>query len=140
MLKLLDDLADIVREIESALGVHLTDQNFKDGRSEIVHIFLHESCHAALSKCVPWIHDLDDNAHTALDEILARLLEEKTAIALSLTPHSSMEQVRELSHYPVEITVGQYEHLQGECQKRYWPTKDIEGMARYTIDYLNLER
>lgn len=136
MLKLFDDLTNIIREIESALGVHLTDENFKDGRDEIVHIFLHEACHAAVSNCLPWIHELDDSDHTALGEVLARLLEEEIGLALGLAVHTSEEQVRELMHYPVRITVEQYEHLRRKWQQQYWPAKDIAGMATYTLNYL----
>jgi len=53
MLKLLDDLINIVQEIESSLSVHLTDEDFKDGRDEIVHVFLHEACHAVVSNRLP---------------------------------------------------------------------------------------
>jgi len=136
MLKLLDDLTNIIREIESSLSVHLTDEDFRDGRDETVHIFLHEACHAAVSNCAPWIHELDDSDHTALDEVLARLLEEKIGLLLGLAVHTSEEQVRELRHYPVSITVEQYERLRREWQQKYWPARDVEGMATYTLNYL----
>jgi hypothetical protein len=136
MLKLLDDLTNIIREIETSLSVHLTDEDFKDGRGEIVHVFLHEACHAVVSNCLSWIHELGESAHTALDEVLARLLEEKIGLALGLAVHTSEEQVRELRHYPVNITVEQYEHLRRKWQQKYWPAKDVEGMATYTLNYL----
>ena len=65
-LKLLDEIAEIVEQIESELDVHLTDEDFAGGHDEIVHIFLHESSHAALSNRVPWIHNLTDEQHTCL--------------------------------------------------------------------------
>ena len=136
MLKLLDDLTSIIREIESSLSVHLTDRDFRDGRDEILHVFLHEACHAVVSNCLPWIHELGEGAHTTLDEVLARLLEEKIGLALGLTVHTPEEQVRELRRYPVNITVEQYEHLRKRWQEKYWPARDVEGMAKYTLDYL----
>lgn len=74
-MQIIDELLHIIQQIESALDIQLTGQDFADGRNEIVHIFLHESCHAAVSRIAPWIHDLEEHEHTALDEILARLLE-----------------------------------------------------------------
>ncbi len=137
MLKLLDDLGNILRKIEATFDVHLTDENFADGRDEIVHVFLHEACHAVVSSRVSWIHGLDDSDHTALDEVLARLIEEKIGLVLGLAVHSSEEQVHELLHYPVKITVEQYEHLREKWQKQYWPARDIEGMAMYALNYLS---
>jgi predicted Zn-dependent protease len=79
---------------------------------------------------------LEESDHTALDEILARLLEEKIGLALGLAVHTSEEQVRELMHYPVKITVEQYEHLRRKWQQQYWPAKDVGRMATYTLNYL----
>ena len=139
MLKLLDDLAAIIRQIESALGLRLTDQDFADGREEVLHVFLHESCHAAVSHAAPWIHDLDDRDHTALDELPVRLLEEEIGRALGLFVHTPEEQVRELARYPVMMTVEQYGHLRRRWREAYWPAQDIEGMATYTLAYLRRE-
>ena len=138
-MKLINDIANILREVESVLGMQLTDEDFADGRDEIVHIFLHEACHAAVSNRVPWIHELNDNEHTVLDEVLARLLEGEIGLGLGLTVHTPEECVRELRHYPVKITLEQYECLQAEWQQRYWPLKDIEGIATYALIYLRQE-
>ena len=135
-MKLLGELAEIVEQIESELDLHLTDEDFADGQDEIVHIFLHESCHAALSNRVPWIHDVTDEQHTAVDEILARLLEDHMSSLLGLPAHTPEQHVHELGMYPVRITVEQYEHLRTGWQQRYGPDKDLEGMATYTLNYL----
>ena len=116
-MKLLDDLADVVRHIESVLDVDLSDEEFVD--PEFMHVFLHEACHAGVSKCVPWIHDLNDEAHTAIDEIMARLLETEVAPKFGLYVHTPEEHVRELVRYPVQISVDQYRHLCSQWQKRY---------------------
>ncbi|NLU41051.1 MAG: hypothetical protein GXX08_02480 [Firmicutes bacterium] len=50
--------------------------------------FLYEACHAAVLRCVPWIDDLDEDEHTALDEVLARLLETEVADLIGLFAHS----------------------------------------------------
>jgi len=79
---------------------------------------------------------LSDSAHTALDEVLARLLEEKIGLALGLAVHTSEEHVRELRHYPVNITVEQYEHLRREWQQKYWPARDVEGIGNIHSELL----
>ena len=134
-LKLLDEIAEIVEQIESELDVHLTDEDFAGGHDEIVHIFLHESSHAALSNRVPWIHNLTDEQHTAVDEILARLLEDHISSLMGLPVHTPQQHVHELGMYPVRITVEQYEHLRTVCNS-YMADKDLEGMATYTLNYL----
>jgi hypothetical protein len=138
-LKLLAELRAIVRQIESALDLRLKDQDFAHGQEEILHVFLHEACHAAVCHAVPWIHDLDERAHTALDEILARLLEEEIGLALGLFVHTPEEPVRELARYPVAITVEQYEHLHRRWRQHYWPGRDVEGLATYALGYLRRE-
>ena len=89
-----------------------------------------------VSNRLPWIHELGESAHTALDEVLARLLEEEIGLTLGLAVHTSEEQVHELRRYPVNITVEQYEHLQRQWQQTHWPAKDVEGMATYALNYL----
>lgn len=135
-MKLLDELTAIVGQLESKLDVHLTDDDFADGHDEIVHVFLHEACHAALSNRVPWIHNLTDEQHTALDEVLARLLEDRMSSLQGLPTHTPEQHVRELGMYPVRITAKQYEHLRTAWQQQYGPTKDLAGMATYTLNHL----
>lgn len=135
-MKLFNDLNNIVRYIESVFDIQLTDENFIDGRDEIMHIFLHEACHAAISASIPWIHDLDEKQHTIVDEILARLIEGEVAPSIGIAVHTPEEHVKELSFYPVKITVRQYEHLCEKWEKQYWSNKDLTGMASYILNYL----
>lgn len=135
-LKLLSDLEGIVQQVESAVGVDLDDDNFAYGRDEIIHVFLHEACHAAVSRCVPWIDELDDSEHTALDEILARLLETEIANLVGVDAHSSAEHAQELSMYGIAITTELFTRLQEEWQRSYWPTRDILGMASFAREEL----
>jgi len=100
VMKLLDELHGIVERIEVETGIHLEDVDFADGREEIVHVFLHEACHAAISNKVPWIHDLIDEQYTIVDGVLARLLENEICLILGMPAHSSEEHVRELEMYP----------------------------------------
>jgi len=100
VMKLLDELHGIVERIEVETGIHLGDVDFADGREEIVHVFLHEACHAAISNKVPWIHDLIDEQYTIVDGVLARLLENEICLILGMPAHSSEEHVRELEMYP----------------------------------------
>lgn len=138
-MQIIDELLHIIQQIESALDIQLTGQDFADGRNEIVHIFLHESCHAAVSRIAPWIHDLEEHEHTALDEILARLLESTIGSQLNLPIHSNEEIVYELGLYPINITLEQYNYLQSVWNERYWPNRDISGMANYCQNYLREE-
>lgn len=135
-MKLLDELHEIIKRIEVETGIHLEDVDFADDHEEIVHVFLHETCHAAISNRIPWIHDLTDEQHTVVDEVLARLLENTISPILEMPNHMSEEHVRELEMYPVKITVEQFKHLNKQWQQQYKPRKDLEGMGYYILNHL----
>jgi hypothetical protein len=128
-MNLLEDIAEIIRRVEVEFDLKLTDADFADGREEIAHIFLHEACHAALAQRVPWIRDLPQEQHTALDEILARILEDHMAGLLGLPAHTPAEHVRELAMYPVHVTIEQYRHLQRAWREQYSQAGDLPGLA-----------
>ena len=128
---LLAELAVIAEQVQVELGVRPTEDDWADAREELVHVFLHEACHAALSNAAPWIHDLPDEQHTAVDEVVARLLEDHMARRLGLYAHTPRQHVRELEMYPVRISVDQYAHLAAMWKAPYGPGKDLDGMARY---------
>ena len=135
-MNLLDELSKITQTIEGELGIDLSDPDFADGKDEVLHIFLHEACHAAVAHCVPWVHDLEEEEHTAVDELMARFLEVKFGKALGLFVHSNAEFIEELSYYPVEIELTTLEHLIDIWDKVFWPRKDLSGMAEYTLNVL----
>jgi hypothetical protein len=135
-MRLLTVLADVVRRAESAFGVNLTDEHFEDGREEILHVFLHETCHAVVAASVPWIHDLPEQEHTALDEVLARLLETELGGAMGFHVHSVDEHVRELSMYGVEIPADLYQWLQEEWREHYSAAGNLVGMAGFALEAL----
>lgn len=139
-MKLFDELSAITQTIEGQLDIKLSDPDFEDGREEILHIFLHEACHAAVAHCVPWVHDLDEKEHTAVDELMARCLEMKFGKALDLFVHSNAEFLEELSYYPVEIDSATLEHLVDIWEKDFWPRKDLDGMAGYTLNVLRYQQ
>jgi hypothetical protein len=95
-MELLKTLNNINTMIEATLVIELTDEDFADGREEIEHIYFHEACHAAISHCVPWIHTLDEEEHTAVDEIMARFLELEIGQSFGMPVHTSQEHVDEL--------------------------------------------
>jgi hypothetical protein len=130
------ELAEIAAQVEFELGVRPAQADWADAREELVHVFLHEACHAALSSAAPWIHDLPDEQHTAVDEVVARLLEDHMARRLGLYAHTPRQHVRELKLYPVRISVEQYAHLAASWKAAYGPSKDLDGMARYTKRHL----
>jgi uncharacterized protein (DUF952 family) len=139
-MELLKTLNNINTMIEATLVIELTDEDFADGREEIEHIYFHEACHAAISHCVPWIHTLDEEEHTAVDEIMARFLELEIGQSFGMPVHTSQEHVDELRLYPVHITLGGFDHLLGVWQEYFWPNKDLAGMATYVLTYIRHRR
>jgi len=133
---LLEDISNIKRTIERTLGINLQDEDFADGREEIEHIFLHEACHAAIAHCVPWIHALEEREHTAVDELMVRLLEKEIAESLGMFVHSTEKFLAELGRYPVDITQEDYEQLQTLWDAYFWLRKDLAGMATTTLAFL----
>ena len=136
MVQLLDELRSILARVETELDVHLTGADWAEARVELIHVFVHEACHAALSSAAPWVHALSDEQHTAVDEVTARLLEDQIAQRLDLYVHAPEQHVRELNAYPVRITVDQYKHLRDAWRRRYGPSNDLDGIARYVLAYL----
>jgi hypothetical protein len=134
-MELLGKLKAILARVEAELGVRLTDDDFAAGREEIEHILLHEACHAAVANRAPWVRDLPEEQHTAMDEVVARLVEDSLATQLGLLAHTPEEHVKELLRYPIEITVEQYEHLRTQWQQHYGPYQDLSGMANYVLKY-----
>jgi hypothetical protein len=138
-MNLINDLQSIINHTEQMLNITLTDADFEYGAEEIKHVFLHETCHAAVAQAVPWIFDLDERTHTALDEIMARLLEGEIAPQLGLPAHSVEEHATELALYPMEpVSTEQYRRLLEVWQERYWPARDVRGMAEFAREYLGL--
>jgi hypothetical protein len=134
--ELLAELAVIAEQVQAELGVRPTEADWADAREELVHVFLHEACHAALSNAAPWIHDLPDEQHTAVDEVVARLLEDHMARRLGLYTHTPKQHVHELEMYPVSISIEQYIHLAGLWKERFSQDKDLGGMAQSTLNVL----
>jgi uncharacterized protein (DUF952 family) len=139
-MELLDNLSNINKVIEATLMINLTEDDFSDGREEIEHIYFHEACHAAITHCIPWIHTLDEEEHTAVDEIMARFLEVEIGQSFGMPVHTPEAHVQELRLYPVNITMAGFEHLMGVWEAYFWPNKDLAGMATYVLTYLRHRR
>jgi len=133
---LIENLAAIRTQLEGALGIELTDEDFADGREEIVHIYLHEACHAAVSHVAPWICELEEAEHTAVDELMARFLEKEIGRSLGLFVHSMDEFMEELRHYPVNVLREDYVYLNTFWGTYFWPHRDIAGMATFILTFL----
>jgi hypothetical protein len=136
LLKLFDDLAAILGHVEAELDLRLTDDDLADGVDDVAHVFLHEVCHAALAHAAPWVLDLPEAQHTAVDEVAARLIEDQMATQLGLLVHTPRQHVHELSGYPVHITVEQYTHLHDVWQTQYEPGQDVAGLAKHALHCL----
>jgi hypothetical protein len=121
--KLQADIAEANRGVESVFGISLRGED----QEEILHVFLHEACHAAVSKASPWIHDLPEDQHTLIDEIAARLLEAEIASRLGLYTHSIDEHVEELAFYGFTVPTESYRSL-----VEAWATlpHTVEGIDR----------
>ncbi len=132
----IEDLAAIKSKLEGMLDVVLTDEDFVDGREEILHIFLHEACHAAVSHEVPWIHDLAGEKHTAVDELMVRFLEKEIGESLGLFVRSTDEFMAELRRYPVDIGRAGYAYLETFWESYFWPSRDLSGMATFVLTFL----
>lgn len=135
-MSLLDELMLIKERVEDKLGIDLKDEDFADGCEEIKHIFLHETCHAALAHSAPWIHTLAESEHTAVDELMARFLEKELGGSLGLFVHSTEEFLAELQRYPVDITMEDYRYLSTAWEEAFWLNHDLAGMAVYILTFL----
>ena len=130
---LLDKMAQIKDLIAVTMGINLTDEDFAEGREELLHIYCHEACHAALVHRVPWLRGLPEGEHTAVDEILARLLEKEFAPQMGLYLHSDDEFLAELAMYPVDLSRAAFEALVRVWESTFWPRKDLAGMATHML-------
>lgn len=81
-MRLPDDFAAVVRQIEADFDVQLTDEDIAAYQDAEIHEFLHEMCHSVIAQYVPCINDIKGQEHIALDEGLARLLETETGSRL----------------------------------------------------------
>jgi uncharacterized protein (DUF952 family) len=133
---LMDDLEAVKSELERLLEMEMKDEDFANGRAEILHIYLHEACHAAVSHAVPWIHGLEEGEHTAVDELMVRFLEKEIGESLGLFVHNTGEFMDELIRYPVDISREGYEYLQIFWEDYFWPRRDLEGMATFLLTFL----
>lgn len=130
---LLDSMAQIRDVVGAALDMDLTEQDFADSREELLHIYCHEACHAALAHTVPWLARLDEDEHTVVDEALARFLEKVFAPGLGLYLHSDEEFLVELSMYPAALEQEAYLKLSAVWESTFWPRRDLAGMAVHTL-------
>ena len=135
-MRLLDKLKNINDLIERICNIKLTEEDFKAGHEEILHVYLHEACHATVAHAVPRVLSLAVQEHTAVDEIMARLLEMELAPQLGVFVHTPQEQVLELRNYPVAITPASFKHLLKVWQTYFWPKPDLVGMATYLLAVL----
>lgn len=130
---ILEKMTQINGLIAATLGIELTDEDFADGREQLLHIYCHEACRAALVHCVPWLRDLPEREHILVDEVLARLLERELSPRLGLYLPSDAEFLVELSMYPVQIDRIIYEGFNSVWESVFWPHKDLAGMAVHIL-------
>ncbi len=140
VMPLIDNLKNTMQVIEATLMIELSDEDFSEDKWEIERLFFQAACHAAITHCVPWIHTLDAEEHTAVDEILARFLELEIGGSFGMPVHAHSVYADELRLYPVDINLAGFEHLLGVWQEYFWPNKDLAGIATYVLTYLRHRR
>ncbi len=133
---LLDDLLSIKGWVENTLGFDLRDEDFADGWEKAEHILLTEVCHAAVSHSVPWLRALDDQAYTAVDELMAGFLAVEIAERLGLFAQGTTAFSEALQRFPLAFSPEDYQHLRALWEEYFWPCKDLEGMATYAAAFL----
>lgn len=105
-MKIIGEIGEAIRAVQTTYGVELHEIEFRsEHREEILHVVLHETCHAAISLAAPWIHTLPAAQHTAVDEIAAHVLEAEMSEQLSLNAPSVEAHARELSRYGLTLSV-----------------------------------
>ena len=135
--KLHADIEAAIQAVESTFGISLHDENFRgEDREEILHVFVHETCHAAVSQASPWIHDLPEDEHTLIDEIVARLLEAEIAAQLGLHTHSIDEHVEELTFYGFTVPTESYRTLVETWKTLPHTAEGIDRLAYVVRDTL----
>ena len=117
-----------IRSVENVYGVNLRDESFRrEDREEIVHVLVHEACHAVILQAFPWIHDLPEREHTLVDEVAARFLEGEIARRLGLHRHSIDEHGEELSFYGFAVPP---EALASLAEQWEGLSRDSDGVDR----------
>ncbi|MDI6825277.1 MAG: hypothetical protein QME93_12525 [Bacillota bacterium] len=136
--RVLDEMASVVTRLKEDFHLSLTDEDFAFARDELLHVFLHEACHAALYRAIPWLLRLHDDEHVLIDEVLARILESDLAPAFGLTPHTVEEHMEEFSRYDLKfpLSAEQYVHLADVWRERYGASRDVAAFAEYARKYL----
>jgi uncharacterized protein (DUF952 family) len=136
-MKLLDVLNNIQRCTEASFSIKLIEADFAPVREEIEHLYLHRACHAAVKNCAPWIYALEGSLQSAVIETLTRFVEVTLRKSCSLPLPKAIDFVHELRHYPINITLPDFEHLLGLWEGTYWLQRDLEGMAHYVNGFFH---
>ena len=133
---LFDSLKSISNVIETALSIKLSQKDFDKGRAELLHVYLHETCRAAIVHCLPWINDLQDTEYNAIDEVMVHFLESEISSSLGLSIHSDPVFLVRLKRDAVFLDQVNFEHLKAVWQAYFWQKRDLEGMASYVLTIL----
>jgi len=128
----------IIAGIEASFGVRISDEELLGDMPHVVHVLLHEACHAALARHVGRIAETDHPAWDQAIEVVAQIMEGEVAAGLGLPLHPPEEHVREIQALGMakELAPTHYEHLRRRWKEAYAPRKDLEGMLRYTHAFL----
>lgn len=104
-MRIIGEAGEAIRAVQKALSLQLADADFRpEHREEILHVIVHETCHAAISQASPWIHELSEDVHTMIDEVAARVLETDIASQLQLCVHSPEGHSDELANYGLHVS------------------------------------
>jgi hypothetical protein len=144
MIDPVQDLCALLENMESTLGCTLRNQDFVIGRQQLFSVFLHEVGHAFITRKAPWIHDLPEKQVDYIDEVLVRImihdLVQDLGLAAKLGNHyspSTAKDLREFPAYGIDISPSEYDSFRNVWKTRYYPTWDLDGMARFLLESVN---
>lgn len=136
-MKLLEVLNNIQGCTEASFSINLVEADFAPVREEIVHLYLHRACLAAVKCCAPWIFELEGSRQSAVIETLTRLVEITLRKSCGLPLPNAIDFVHELRHYPMDINQPDIEYLLGLWEETYWPQRDLVGMAYFVNGFFH---
>jgi hypothetical protein len=101
----LDDLYVLLEQMESTIGVEISDKDYIIGRKQLFYVFLHETMHAFITKTSRWIHDLPEDETDFVDELVVRVVLDDLIKDLDLLPkidtfyENNIDHKTDLKHY-----------------------------------------
>jgi hypothetical protein len=146
----LDDLYVLLEQMESTIGVEISDKDYIIGRKQLFYVFLHETMHAFITKTSRWIHDLPEDETDFVDELVVRVVLDDLIKDLDLLPkidtfyENNIDHKTDLKHYGFPLEEVEYDKLCGIWKKSFYQGFKINDFCRYVhqfyLDHEHLKR